>query len=75
VRAQSVCGGHRQPPGSPPLIAGGKGSPRKDVDLGHQDIRTFDAPEEPEQLYGQQDDGCDQEPRGYAQKLEIFFYK
>jgi hypothetical protein len=71
VRAQSVCGGHRQPPGSPPLIAGGKRSPRKDVDLGHQP----DVSEEPEQLYAQQDDGGDQEPRGYAQKLEIFFNK
>jgi hypothetical protein len=68
VRAQSVFGGHRQPSGSPPLIAGGKGSHRKDVDLGHQP----DAPEEPHQLYAQLDDGCGQEPRGYAQKLEIF---
>jgi hypothetical protein len=40
------------------------------VDPGHQP----GLPEASEQLYAQQDDGCDQEPRGFAQKLELFSF-
>jgi hypothetical protein len=43
------------------------GGPRKNVHPGHQP----GVHEAPEQLFDQQDDGCDQEPRGYAQKLEL----
>jgi hypothetical protein len=68
VREQNVCGGLRRPPGSPPLIAGGYGDPRKYVHLGHQP----GVPRAAEQLHVHQDDGCDQEQHEYDQKLELF---